>query len=343
MRVRCLEAACFPQSAEGSAERAGKGRRRAAERLRARDTAECHINEEDNLVFEGGFRVGCLCRLAGCLPLAEARTALGHASRRPASTAGAVYSRGGLAEVGAALEAKRAAELRGSEGLLLRVRADEHAYTCVVRTASGATHTAKFSTRLGYSTVRLPFNTFRSVSQDDPPLSPGVRPHWLPSAVYWILLGTVGTAWQANACCAAHMPLPPPPPSGEITYIGVRFEPRIKLLEEVRGLQTGSLLLSLSRPGLWCSSGVATAGHHAPTCLSPLQVTLPGQSMFDQSANRFRLELDWVKALPGGIETDFVLVSCAGTPRPGALGQAGQALGCQLGCCLLLLAACPSA
>ena len=39
--------------------------------------------------------------------------------------------------------------------------------------------------------------------------------------------------------------------------------------------------------------------------------------MFDQSANRFRLEVDWVKALPGGVETDFVLVSCAGMPRPG--------------------------
>lgn len=39
--------------------------------------------------------------------------------------------------------------------------------------------------------------------------------------------------------------------------------------------------------------------------------------MFDTSANRFRLELDWIKALPGGVETDFILVSCAGTPRPG--------------------------
>jgi hypothetical protein len=29
-----------------------------------------------------------------------------------------------------------------------------------------------------------------------------------------------------------------------------------------------------------------------------------------------RLEIDWIKALPGGVETDFVLVSCAGR-RPG--------------------------
>lgn len=42
--------------------------------------------------------------------------------------------------------------------------------------------------------------------------------------------------------------------------------------------------------------------------------------MFDTSANRFRLEVDWIKALPGGVETDFILVSCAGTPRPGGAG-----------------------
>ena len=46
-----------------------------------------------------------------------------------------------------------------------------------------------------------------------------------------------------------------------------------------------------------------------------------GQSMFDQSQQRFKLELDWIKALPGGSETDFVLVSCAGTPRTGGCGE----------------------
>lgn len=29
------------------------------------------------------------------------------------------------------------------------------------------------------------------------------------------------------------------------------------------------------------------------------------------------LQVDWIKALPGGAETDFVLVSCAGATRPG--------------------------
>ena len=45
------------------------------------------------------------------------------------------------------------------------------------------------------------------------------------------------------------------------------------------------------------------------------QLTLPGQNMYDNSANRFSLEVDWIKALPGGVETDFILVSCGGAER----------------------------
>jgi hypothetical protein len=33
--------------------------------------------------------------------------------------------------------------------------------------------------------------------------------------------------------------------------------------------------------------------------------------------NDFRLEIDWVKALPGGAETDFVLISCVGAGLTG--------------------------
>jgi uncharacterized protein YbjT (DUF2867 family) len=43
------------------------------------------------------------------------------------------------------------------------------------------------------------------------------------------------------------------------------------------------------------------------------QVATPG--MYDNAANRFKLEIDWIKALPGGNETDFVLVSCGGAQR----------------------------
>lgn len=40
-----------------------------------------------------------------------------------------------------------------------------------------------------------------------------------------------------------------------------------------------------------------------------------GQGMYDNAENRFNLEIDWIKALPGGVETDFILVSCGGAQR----------------------------
>ena len=85
-----------------------------------------------------------------------------------------MYSRNGLAEVGAKLALKEAAGLGGCEGLVLRALSlDEHAYTCVLRTAAGHSYSAKFNTRLGYNTLRLPFNQFRALGQEDPPLQPG--------------------------------------------------------------------------------------------------------------------------------------------------------------------------
>ncbi|KAL4853981.1 Glutamate-1-semialdehyde 2 [Chlorella vulgaris] len=214
-----------PVEEVNASEKAGKGRRRAAERARARDVAECYINEDDNLVFEG-----------------------------------AVYSRGGMAEVGAQLQLPPSQTLHGCEGVVLRTRADEHAYTCVLRTSSGGQYGAKFNTRPGYNTIRLPFNAFRPASTDGVPLQPGN-------------IAMLEARWAGAMSCHQAMFLC----KGDIEYVGIRFEPRMKLLEEV---------------------------------------TQPGQSMFDQSTNRFKLEVDWIKALPGGAETNFVLVSCAGTHRP---------------------------
>ena len=37
---------------------------------------------------------------------------------------------------------------------------------------------------------------------------------------------------------------------------------------------------------------------------------------------QFQLEVDWIKAIPGGVEPEVVMVSCAGTARRGALGEA---------------------
>lgn len=91
----------------------------------------------------------------------------------PRPSAGAVYSRGGLAEVGAPLRLPEGESLEGSDGLVLRLRSDEHPYTCVLRAAGGRLYTNRFGTREGYNTLRLPFNTFRPVNAEDPPLRPG--------------------------------------------------------------------------------------------------------------------------------------------------------------------------
>jgi uncharacterized protein YbjT (DUF2867 family) len=171
----------------------------------AQDMAEAYIDEDDSLVFEG-----------------------------------AVYSRDGYAQVGAPLqELPHGKSLSGTEGLVIRLLGDAHQYSAVVETADARTYTARFPTRTGYSTIRLPWNTFLAGKdvEDGCPLDPT-----------------------------------------DVSHISLRFEPKMKVLE---------------------------------------QVTEPGQSMFDSAGNRFKLGVDWIKALPGGEETDFVLVSCAGAKRSG--------------------------
>ena len=176
-------------------------RRRAFSR--AADAADAYINDNDDLVFEG-----------------------------------AVYSRDGYADLGAVIQPKHDRGLVGSEGIVLRVLGDGQQYSLQVDTTSGATYTAKITTKQGYSTIRIPFNAFSALT--DPDDAPVLE-------------------------------------ASEITHVRIRFEPRSTMLE---------------------------------------QVTKPGENMYDNSGNRFHLEIDWIKALPGGNESDFVLVSCAGARSP---------------------------
>lgn len=177
---------------------------RAAQRRRAaKDSAEAYIDDKDNLVFEGS-----------------------------------VYSRGGYAEVGADVtRLPHGDALSGSEGFIMRIKGDAHAYSLVAETTTGATYNVKFTTNTLWSTVRLPYNIFL-------PTSPGI-PSLLDPA--------------------------------NIAKVKLRFEPKPKMLEAV---------------------------------------TEAGASPFDGADNRFKLEIDWIKALPGGDETDFILVSCAGSAPP---------------------------
>lgn len=170
--------------------------------VRAKDTATCHIDEDHQLVFEG-----------------------------------AVYTRNGVAEMGAKMERPFGDSLVGCEALVLRLRGDGHPYTLLLATKDGRTYSNRFQTRDGFSTARLPFYTFNPTDAE-----------------------------------SAAVPLDP----ADIDHIGIRFEVERRTVEQ-----------------------------------------FSQQSLFDQSNNRFKLKVDWIKAIPGGEETDFILVSCAGMPRAG--------------------------
>mmetsp|Transcript_33192 Transcript_33192/g.59421 ORF Transcript_33192/g.59421 Transcript_33192/m.59421 type:complete len:600 (-) Transcript_33192:493-2292(-) len=128
---------------------------------------------------------------------------------------GAVYSRTGYAEVGAQVDGQNL--LSNTDGILMRILGDGSPYTCLLETSSGQKYSSRFNTKQGFSTVRLPFNTFR-------PLNPGNE-----------------------------APIDPQ----EVARMSIRFEPR-------RG---------------------------------------------DNSTPGFKMEINFIKALPTGEEPDFVLIS----------------------------------
>ncbi len=155
-----------------------------------RNTAEAVITDDNNLLFEGAAprRVqrarGCTrlkcpatCRLRrGCTPPANPLAARMHILCRPPATPialcsrspGNLAARGALAEVGAELSPRLpGGEHRtvNTEGLVLRVRGDGHAYLLILATEEGHRYGARFPTREGYLSVRLPYAAFRSEYQ----------------------------------------------------------------------------------------------------------------------------------------------------------------------------------
>ncbi|EFJ50271.1 hypothetical protein VOLCADRAFT_58555 [Volvox carteri f. nagariensis] len=167
---------------------------------------------------------------------------------------GNLMSRGAIAEVGARLPPRLPGgehRTAGTEGIVLRARGDAHSYLCILETDDGYRYGARFPTKEGYLTVRLPYAAFRSEYQGQPPLDPA-----------------------------------------RLVGIALRYENR--------------------RSG---SGPSAAAALRAAKGLSERNMDeLAAQRTRDQ---KFSLEVDWIKALPGGTEPDFVLVSCAGRSRPG--------------------------
>ncbi|GLI61801.1 hypothetical protein VaNZ11_004303 [Volvox africanus] len=181
------------------------------------NTAEAVITEDNNLLFEGNLT-----------------------------------TRGAIAEVGARLPPTLPGgehRTAGTEGVVLRVRGDAHSYLCILETDDGYRYGARFPTREGYLTVRLPYAAFRSEYQGQPPLDPA-----------------------------------------RLVGVNLRYENR-------RSGQSAAAALRATK-------GVNTRNMNE---LASMQAR-------DQ---KFSLAVDWIKALPGGTEPDFVLVSCAGRSRPG--------------------------
>lgn len=154
-----------------------------------------------------------------------------------AEFSGFVFTRGGYVEVAKKLEFPPGISLDRYEGLVLSVCGDGKMYSLILEACSmddpshKILYSARFSTRLGYSRIRVPFSSFRPVNPNDPALD--------PFSVHTLV---------------------------------IRFEPRRQRQVAVR------------------SGAVAT--------------------LRDNSS--FQLLIDYIKALPGGQETDFILISCTG-------------------------------
>ncbi|XP_044481918.1 protein HIGH CHLOROPHYLL FLUORESCENCE PHENOTYPE 173, chloroplastic [Mangifera indica] len=148
---------------------------------------------------------------------------------------GFVFTRGGYVELSRKLSLPLGSTLDRYEGLVLSVGGNGRSYVLILEAGPSADTTqsklyfARFSTKVGFCRVRVPFSSFRPVKPDDPPLDPFL-----------------------------------------VHTITVRFEPRRQ--RPVEGRPSGA----------------------------------------SQDLRSFKLILEYIKALPTGQETDFVLVSCTG-------------------------------
>ncbi|XP_031254704.1 protein HIGH CHLOROPHYLL FLUORESCENCE PHENOTYPE 173, chloroplastic [Pistacia vera] len=147
---------------------------------------------------------------------------------------GYVFTRGGYVELSRKLSLPMGSTLDRYEGLVLSVGGNGRSYVLILEAGPSADTTqsklyfARFTTKVGFCRVRVPFSSFRPVKPDDPPFDPFL-----------------------------------------VHTMTIRFEPR-------------------------------------------RQKPVEGPSGARQDLRTFKLILEYIKALPTGQETDFVLVSCTG-------------------------------
>lgn len=108
----------------------------------------------------------------------------------------------------------------------------------------------------------------------------------------------------------------------DLAHISVRFEPRTERAAVVipgAGMRADSALL-VHAVCVVCAAVACSASHPAGLTASlscPSLLT----DVYDSSKGEFKLLVDFIKVLPGGQSTDFVLVSCSGGARVGLDGQ----------------------
>jgi Complex I intermediate-associated protein 30 (CIA30) len=151
----------------------------------------------------------------------------------------------------------------------------------------GHVYAARFPTRPGrYSTVRLPWALFRPEREGQPPLEPAA-------------IRRMGLRYELRRAAPQQQQQPgsaaPPPPSAALPAA-----------EEPAPAPAGAALPpgARLRPGV-ASPGTALARERAEAAAA--------NARFE----RFKLEVDWIKAMRSGVEPDFVLVSCSGAGRQG--------------------------
>ena len=164
----------------------------------------------------------------------------------------------------------------GAEALTLRVKGEGHTYALVLITRDGSRYAARFPTRLRWSTVRLPFSTFRAEREGQPPLDPEA-----------------------------------------VEAVGLRYELRRQGQGPAPGQQGAAAQAAPAMAGAVAGAAGAPAPPQPPAARRDPAAAAAAAAAERQRLSRFRLEVDWIKALPGGAEPDVVLLSCAGAPRPG--------------------------
>ncbi|KAI7731101.1 hypothetical protein M8C21_001949 [Ambrosia artemisiifolia] len=145
---------------------------------------------------------------------------------------GYVFTRGGYVELSTKLSLPLGSTLDRYEGLILSVGGNGRSYVLILESGDASQsnlYFSRFSTKVGFCRVRIPFTSFRPVNPADPPLDPFL-----------------------------------------VHTLTIRFEPRRQRAAE-------------------------------------------GPAGMNQDLRSFKMILEYIKALPTGQETDFILVSCTGS------------------------------